>query len=175
MTFQSALHKSLPFTHTFTQCIYSMCSTFSVRRDDFAVQYLAQGHFSMKKEEDWDRTTELLVRGRPLYPLNHRCPYRLSISISSLVYGLRLWICFFENVFWLFRFWICSIQFKFETFYIVYLSMFLLLVFVWFPSSVLLLAVCVFILCSKSISFLLRMLVVVGSCSVKSGHSMGFP
>ena len=52
-----------PFTHTHT-LTHQWCS----QRQQFGVQYLAQGHFDMWTRGDGDRTPNLLISGRPARP-----------------------------------------------------------------------------------------------------------
>ena len=69
MTTQSALQYSFTFTHSHTHSYSaSITSTLLFYGGLFGVQHLAQGHFGMQMWKTGDRTADLQVGGRPLYP-----------------------------------------------------------------------------------------------------------
>ena len=74
----------LPFTHLHTHVFSaSMCSTFSMRRENLGVQYLAQGHFGKRNGEDWDRYIVFLCSSpKCLVTLNVRASTGSILKIS---------------------------------------------------------------------------------------------
>ena len=67
MTTQSSLQYSFTFKHTHSYSA-SIGSTLLFYEGQFGVQHLAQGHFGMQMGKTGDRTADLQVGGRPLYP-----------------------------------------------------------------------------------------------------------
>ena len=87
MTTQRALQYSFTFIHLHTHSYSaSIHSTLLFYGGTFRFQHLAQRHFSMQMGQTGDRTAELQVGGRSLYPSDTAAQDKLNSVFLSAIY-----------------------------------------------------------------------------------------
>ena len=91
-----SLQYRFTLTHSHTHTEASISSTLLFYEGQFRVQHLAQGHFGMQMGKTGDRTADLQVGGRALYPSATARPLTKGLTKNgSISIWLSLIKCYF--------------------------------------------------------------------------------